>query len=532
MRAATHVAFSQFLYLLLVSSAGLALSPLAALLAAFGSLAPDVDSGGTVAGRALPRLTRWLETRFGHRTLTHSACAVAGLALLLLPLAFFEGDLYLCLLLGYASHPVLDSMTVTGVQFFYPFSSLRCVFPMEVKHPHRYRVRTGGRTDTALAAAFLVLSVPAFLVARTGHEHAIRAVQRDIESAVREYRELEHTCTVYAQLEAKHTLSGEMFSGTLEILGAADTHTLFVLDSSGRTRSVGTRERAEFIAEQILCQKGLPISILTREVDMAGRVLGDLIAREGPHRELLFGELELEESVAGGIDPPWSIPVRRRGTGLTLTCARASDLAALGLARVIVRNGTVRILIRGHDLQHKVETPAPRSLRYELKGTSFRLLCREGDILPGDSILAVSDLHQRLLGEVAALRGRRAVLEAEHEAALAEFCRRISAGCTALKEDSAELAHLSALVDEGFASPKLLEESRRNFEAARAALRRIEAQADGQTARYRVQSKEHQAKLTETEHQATRAMLRSPGPVAVRSIRVREGRLVILLERR
>jgi len=530
MRAATHLSFSQLCYLLLVSSAGLTLSPLAAAGAAVASVLPDIDSGSTLVGRLCPPLTRHLETRFGHRTLTHSALAVGATVVLLLPLAFLERDLYLCLILGYASHPVLDSMTVTGVQLFYPFSQLRCVFPMDVKHPQRYRVRSGGSTDTALAVSFAALCLPAYLVARTGHEHLIRTVQKDVASAVREYRGFEHDRTGYARLEARHRFSGAWLSGTFEILGAPDAHTLLVLDSTGRMVSVGVRERAEFVAQMIICQRGEPVSTWSREHDLTGRVLGDLLVGALPDRQLFFGKLELDEAPAAGAEPPWFSPLRRSGRTLTLDHARAVDLA--GYAGAIVRRGTLRSILRG-DSAHKTEGSPPSLItRLELTGSSFRLLCSEEDLVGGDSLLAVSELYDELGREAAALTDRQSLLELDHAAGLAELTRRLSSAHAAEREDSLELLSLSALARAGFAGDAALEEARSRAAQSHALVEQLHSGLAARRARYSVQLGELEQKLSDIGRRQDRAALRAGAPARVRSIRKEEGRLIILLETR
>ena len=530
MRAATHLSFSQLCYLLLVSSAGLTLSPLAAAGAAVASVLPDIDSGSTLVGRLCPPLTRHLETRFGHRTLTHSALAVGAVVVLLLPLAFLERDLYLCLILGYVSHPVLDSMTVTGVQLFYPFSRLRCVFPMDVKHPYRYRVRSGGSTDTALAVSFAALCLPAYLVARTGHEHLIRAVQKDIESAVRDYRGFEHDRTGYARLEARHRFSGVRLSGTYEILGAPDAHTLLVLDSTGRMISVGLRQRAEFIAQTIICQRGEPVSSWISEHDLTGRVLGDLLSGALPDRQLFFGELELDEAPAGGAEPPWFAPVRRSGRRLTLDHARAVDLTPYAAA--IVRGGTLRSIVRGHGA-HKTEGSSPSLItRLEITGSSFRLLCSEGDLVGGDSLLAVSELYDELESAAAALRDRQSLLELDHAAGLAELARRLSSAHAAVREDSLELLSLFALARAGFTGDGALEEARNRAAQSDALLRQLRSELAARRARHSLQLAEHNRKLSAIGRRRDRAGLRAGSPARVRSIRKEEGRLIILLEAR
>ena len=530
MRAGTHISFSQFLYLLLVSSAGLTFSPLAAAGAALASVAPDIDSGGTLAGRVSPRLTRWLETRFGHRTITHSALAVATVIVVLLPVALLDATLYLCLILGYASHPVLDTMTVTGVQLFYPFSTVRCVFPMDTKHPHRYRVRTGGSTDTTLGIAFLLLCVPAYLIARAGHEHLIRSVQKDIESAVREYRELEHEYRVYATLEARHTLSGNILSGTFEIVGAPDARTMLLLDSAGMMRSVGVRARAEFLSQKILCQRGERIQTTSREYDLSGRLLGEPLAGSAADRLFLFGELELEVTSAGVAEPPWFSPVRLKGNRLTLEYARATDLVRLGLAGAPVKDGTIRTRSRGAANAAEAPRTATSMTRYELKGSSFGLRCREGDFIMRDSVLAVSDNYEELVGQASTLSLKQALLEGERLRDLEDISRRLASARGELNRDSAALQNLTALLREGFALESHREEAQGKTARARALQQDLLGRLEEQRARHALQTAELREQLLENQRRQDRATLRARTAGHVRSIRITEGHLLILLD--
>ncbi|MGA9116797.1 MAG: metal-dependent hydrolase, partial [Bacteroidota bacterium] len=156
MTAPAHISFGWLVYLVLLTPAGVRLSLLNGLVITAASLLPDLDTEASGIGRTLPFLSRFLEHRWGHRTLTHSLPFMGLLALVLSPLLAHEGDLYACIMAGYASHPFLDSMTVNGVRMFYPFSPLRCVFPLEVNNPHRYRVRSGSGMDRTLTVLFLL----------------------------------------------------------------------------------------------------------------------------------------------------------------------------------------------------------------------------------------------------------------------------------------------------------------------------------------------------------------------------------------
>ena len=98
------------------------------------SLIPDLDTPKSLLGRLFPP-SKWLNTRFGHRTLTHSALFL-GLSYIVGPAAF----------LGLASHILLDLLTPSGVQLAWPQNTSYVILGGPVK--------TGGRTENSI---FLLL---------------------------------------------------------------------------------------------------------------------------------------------------------------------------------------------------------------------------------------------------------------------------------------------------------------------------------------------------------------------------------------
>ncbi|MRR13126.1 metal-dependent hydrolase, partial [bacterium] len=120
MTAPTHLTFAEFIYLLLLTTTGIALDVTNAITVGLSSLLPDIDTGASTVGRALPFLSGPIERRFGHRTLTHSLLFCCVLALVCSPVALLEADVYFCLVAGYVSHPFLDTMNVNGIRLFYP----------------------------------------------------------------------------------------------------------------------------------------------------------------------------------------------------------------------------------------------------------------------------------------------------------------------------------------------------------------------------------------------------------------------------
>lgn len=96
------------------------------------SLLPDIDHPGTLIGRLFYPLAKFISTKVGHRTFTHSVFFWLGIVALvrIVELAYASEAIY-SVIVFYAilSHDVFDMVTKTGVAFFYPFSTRPCVLP-------------------------------------------------------------------------------------------------------------------------------------------------------------------------------------------------------------------------------------------------------------------------------------------------------------------------------------------------------------------------------------------------------------------
>ncbi len=130
MTAATHYAFSY----LVIAAAGLGHGT--ALAASLLSLLPDIDHPESLAGRIFPPVSKYLQRKYGHRTVTHSLFAVLALSVLILPVLFLPsppcqggsggsgaGGVYAALLLAYASHIFIDLFNRSGVRLLAPVTA-------------------------------------------------------------------------------------------------------------------------------------------------------------------------------------------------------------------------------------------------------------------------------------------------------------------------------------------------------------------------------------------------------------------------
>ena len=124
----------------------------------FGSLIPDIDYTKSTIGKIFRPISKYLNRRFGHRTITHSLLAMFGSFLLFAIIeSTFLGrtttsKIYL---LGFFSHLVLDMMTVQGVPLFYPFLRNPCVLP---GNPNA-RFKTGNLHSETMIFCFFILSL-------------------------------------------------------------------------------------------------------------------------------------------------------------------------------------------------------------------------------------------------------------------------------------------------------------------------------------------------------------------------------------
>lgn len=97
---------------------------------AIGSLIPDIDHPNSTVGQKFRFLSRTVNNLFGHRGITHAPITLLIMSYLLffastyIPLEYKGYGLafILGIIMGYASHLFLDSLTVSGIPLLYPFS--------------------------------------------------------------------------------------------------------------------------------------------------------------------------------------------------------------------------------------------------------------------------------------------------------------------------------------------------------------------------------------------------------------------------
>ncbi len=114
-----------------------------------GAIIPDICHSGSKIGRSLPMLSKVINGLFGHRTFTHSLLFLALIAFALeafMPVEAISAGV----LVGIASHIVLDMATKRGVKLFFPFK-------WTVRFP--VAATTGGTSEHMVFAILSLLTV-------------------------------------------------------------------------------------------------------------------------------------------------------------------------------------------------------------------------------------------------------------------------------------------------------------------------------------------------------------------------------------
>ena len=460
MKASTHMGFAGLLYLLLLTTAGVGLTVLNALAVTVGSVLPDIDTGASFVGRVLPPITRFLERRFGHRTLTHSLTFAALLLLLFLVPLMAGIDLFACLLVGYVSHALLDTCTPNGVRLFYPFSEVRCVFPFDGNSPHRFRVATGSKIDRALGVLFFAACLPAFYVAHQGYERFIRVTQHTIESAVRDYEGYARSSIVFASMDARDQMSGEPLKGSFQVVGALNGHALVFKGPDGRLHTVGRDFESDYSADNIICMKGEPARVTVRNIDLSCQLLGSLApAGDTSGESFFFGEIVTAEDLLIPAPLRRFSPVTGSGKRVRMNYARGCDLRDLNLESVIATGGTVivKTVRRGGDSgsSNALLPPPPGGTLLTCivsSGETVVFRKQRGDTVRAGEMLALRTLpaffeEQRSLND----RNRESTTMKDR-ASLLELDRAIADAAIASRADSLEYVNACELVRCGFAS--------------------------------------------------------------------------------
>ena len=495
MRLGTHIAGGVLGYTVAATFFQVPWTATGVVVASAAAAAPDVDTLGSTVGRVFSPLARRIERRFGHRTITHCYAAQGTVALLALPFLWTGlPHLYAAVVVGYISHPFLDTWTVQGVRVFWPWSDRRGVFPYYNRQETAYRTTTGSRVDAFFGIAFVCLTIPFAVLEHDGYQRFVRKVQADAGAAVRDFLDWSADgYLVQIEVEASDPQHLQRLEGRFEAVGTTGANTLLVRDTTdGRVFSLGPAYSANFQPDRVIAHRGDRVQVSRRQITLDGRVLADLesLVPDGPDgqpvRHLIDGQVTLTE--AAGVTPDEFRFDTVTGTEkrLSLQFATLADLDRLNLSGFLVEQGSVTLRVFTREGEAEDYDPQDTA-RSEVRRVTFahkpseppRLLVQEGQTVAVGDTIAV-------LTSSALVTARFDVAEAQADLAAAQSARPpLASDPVALRGRLAQAeATAQRIADrhtQGFEPVSALEAARAEAADLRAQLAAAESQSAART---------------------------------------------------
>jgi inner membrane protein len=287
MLAKTHILLS----ITLTSFALETIHPVVLATAALASQLPDVDTSTSLMGRILFPLSRWLEHRFPHRTVTHSWLATALMALLALPLRWHSTQLWYAVMLGFFGGWFGDAFTKSGVAAFYPLSSARLVIPANP----RLRLSTGTRAESVVFVLLLLLfAFSLHLNTKGGLMRGFNAWLAQPEGVAALFARESTRHQILAHITGRLVASAQLIREEFEVL-EVEGERLLVRNPQGQRFWAGhaqTCPACHLDIHHVQARLGHRIVIETKEVKWQDEELGKVVGGRWP--------VTGEEKVGGG----------------------------------------------------------------------------------------------------------------------------------------------------------------------------------------------------------------------------------------
>jgi len=347
MTSLTHISFSLFTLAFASVGQGMEFNYENALLCSIGSLSPDIDNSKSWLGRIFPFISKPIENKFSHRTLTHSLLAIVFVfsIAVIVKILFDTGNFNpLAFAIGYTSHILIDCASVQGVKVLYPFSMRNAVFPFDTQNPEAYRIIVGSKADLALGFVFVFLTIPFAYISFKTHTKIVREIQRDINSAVRSYNELSKNFICWARLEGINTTTGDKLKGDYLIISAEKQNMLLIKEGS-LTLSVGKDNfKNDIFTADILTIPKQKAHSEIKNLSIQNQTLANAI---NLNDSLLFltGEIEFYEPLEPIQPPPTKFEFFKQTTEhkIKLNMTTTQFLRSLNLQDKIIKSAKLTI---------------------------------------------------------------------------------------------------------------------------------------------------------------------------------------------
>jgi inner membrane protein len=267
-----YLLFASVLYLGLAWLAGWYVDAILFIPLGMGALLPGLDTDRSWLGGLLPFVSRRLAARFRQKHALHSLSALLLLAAVALPLVLITGwAAWVLLLLGYASHLVLDLLRPEGVMLLWPVTRKR--FSV-LKIPAGASGRDlAGKLALVLAGCALAL----LFVVDVGRPPPPPSPVPSYGETLEEYYGLRGRNQAVASVEGTWQATGRRITDRFEVLNAVGDSYVMLDRFTGKVFTAGRGASDNLYLNRIRLQAGAPIRIQAIEVQLRDAPLADAL---------------------------------------------------------------------------------------------------------------------------------------------------------------------------------------------------------------------------------------------------------------
>ena len=301
-------------------------SPTIIATGAIAGLLPDIDISTSPAGRVLPWVSSFFESKMPHRSCTHSLVASAVVAAIGYGVALFNPsflNLVHALSIGYFFGWFADVFTRGGVEMFWP-SPVRCVCPGN----RNLRLRTGSNAEYFVLIILVAIALAVFNINNSGglftQFNRLIASPSGVQHI---FNESGSTHLIKANIKGVRTGDRSKVNGQYLIIQVQGTGFL-VQSDDGRIYKASTEPDSQIFLEEITADVGKPAITNIEALTLEDEPIGSAIAQFNRTGAIVFisGQLSVDGLETSGLPrDPYQFPtIKATDSSVTLEAAPLS----------------------------------------------------------------------------------------------------------------------------------------------------------------------------------------------------------------
>ena len=287
---------------LLVSS-----NPLYLSIASMVSLLPDCDTSTSTLGRIPPFkfIAQWIETRYPHRSITHSFLITGIITLITAPLSLFNPLLWQTICLSYFIGWFGDVFTKSGVCAFYP-SQARLIIP---GNP-RLRLSTNSPAEYWLIGLFSFLIIVSFYLSNFGSiTNAFNNLLQLPSGAIEQIKQDISTNLITINIKGYNNITQKKINADYEVIEILTENDILVKGVTGEQQGtkgkgqstkdlyrIGSSQNSNIIVSRMKIVERQPIQQVIKEITLEEDDIIDYINYQDNGYTYITGNLTIEDA--------------------------------------------------------------------------------------------------------------------------------------------------------------------------------------------------------------------------------------------